>query len=294
MQYLAEWEAGGERISYRQHSVFTRTGGKAGKPVLLLIHGFPTSSWDWHLIWETLCRHYRVIALDMTGFGLSDKPCPYDYLIADQADLIQYVLSLRGVTHYHILAHDYGDTVAQELLARQEHKEDSQAPEISSLIFLNGGLFPETHKPVFLQKILAGPLGPLLVRMNTYGGFRKTFDRICAVKLSDEELRGHWRLLNNNDGQRVIPSLLRYMQERKKNRDRWVGSMTQTDIPVRVINGTSDPISGGHMVERYCELVPEPDTVLLSGIGHYPQIEAPDRVLEAALGFWRQHGFITD
>jgi pimeloyl-ACP methyl ester carboxylesterase len=54
---------------------------------------------------------------------------------------------------------------------------------------------------------------------------------------------------------------------------------------LRVIDGEVDPISGGHMVERYRELIPNPDTVLLPGIGHYPQTEAPAQVLKHYLAF---------
>ena len=61
--------------------------------------------------------------------------------------------------------------------------------------------------------------------------------------------------------------------------------MQQTTVPLGVINGPIDPVSGAHMVERYRELVPNPDTVLLDGIGHYPQVEAPDRVVDAVLDF---------
>jgi pimeloyl-ACP methyl ester carboxylesterase len=52
-----------------------------------------------------------------------------------------------------------------------------------------------------------------------------------------------------------------------------------------VIDGAVDPISGAHMVARYRELIPQPDTVLLEGIGHYPQTEAPDQVLAHYLQF---------
>ena len=56
-------------------------------------------------------------------------------------------------------------------------------------------------------------------------------------------------------------------------------------MPLRFVNGPEDPVSGRHMAERYRELVPNPDVVLLDGIGHYPQLEAPEHVLEAFLAF---------
>jgi pimeloyl-ACP methyl ester carboxylesterase len=59
-------------------------------------------------------------------------------------------------------------------------------------------------------------------------------------------------------------------------------------MPLRFINGAADPLSGAHMVERYEELIPEPDTVLLPGIGHYPHTESPGQVLRHYLDFRHQ------
>ena len=61
--------------------------------------------------------------------------------------------------------------------------------------------------------------------------------------------------------------------------------MQRGEVPLRVIDGEVDPISGAHMVERYRKLIPNPDTVLLPGIGHYPQNEAPGLVLKQYLEF---------
>lgn len=79
--------------------------------------------------------------------------------------------------------------------------------------------------------------------------------------------------------------LIRYIPERREQRDRWVAAMQKGDVPLRVIDGAVDPISGAHMVARYRELIPEPDTVLLEHIGHYPQTEAPSQVLQHYLAF---------
>lgn len=68
-------------------------------------------------------------------------------------------------------------------------------------------------------------------------------------------------------------------------RDRWLSAMQSGGVPLRVIDGEVDPVSGAHMVERYRQLIADADTVLLPGIGHYPQIEAPVQVLKHYLAF---------
>ncbi|WDE07914.1 alpha/beta hydrolase [Thalassomonas viridans] len=288
---LSEWLQKGKQFSYRGHNIFYRDEGQG--EVLLLIHGFPTACWDWHKLWPGLTEGYRVVCLDMIGFGFSDKPRKYNYSIFDQADLHQAFLAHLGISQVHILAHDYGDTVAQELLARfqdgQSNVPGENAFVINSLCLLNGGLFPETHRPLLLQKLLLSPVGKLISYLSNEKTVRKKLNGILAPdkQLSNEEWQDFWTLIKHNRGQEISYKLIRYMQERKINRERWVGALTRASVPVRLINGSLDPISGVHMVTRYFELMPETavDVVALDEVGHYPQVEDPEAVLKAYLAF---------
>ena len=275
---LQAWREGGDLWEFRGRSIFFRVAGSEGKPVLLLIHGFPTSSFDWDALWPRLADSYRVIAADMLGFGFSDKPARHDYRIGEHADAMEALLRHCGARSYITLAHDYGDTVAQELLARQS--EPGERPRLRGLALLNGGLFPETHRPLLLQRILLSPLGFLVARMISRRSLERAFRRIFGVATQPDGafIDASWRQLCHNEGWRVLPRLIRYMAERKVHRERWVGALQRATIPVAVIAGADDPVSGAHMVERYRDLVSRPDTTLLEGIGHYPQVEATDRV----------------
>ncbi|WP_044874126.1 alpha/beta hydrolase [Pseudomonas sp. LFM046] len=259
-----------------------------GEP-LLLIHGFPTASWDWHYLWAPLARRFRVIACDLLGFGYSDKPRGHDYRLLEQADINQALLAHLGIPGpVHVLAHDYGDSVAQELLAR--HHEGRFA--MASCVFLNGGLFPETHRPVLVQKLLLSPLGGLVGRRFSRRKLAASFAQVFGphTQLRAAELDDFWRLIAEQDGPAVMHRLIHYIPERRQQRDRWVAAMQKGGVPLRVIDGAVDPISGAHMVARYRELIPHADTVLLDGIGHYPQTEAPEQVLEHYLAFRDRHG----
>lgn len=278
------WRAAGSHFDYRGHRIFYRDSGSA-KPALLLIHGFPTASWDWHPLWGALVSQFRLIAPDMIGFGYSAKPRRYGYTIHDQADLHAALCAQLGVTEAHVLAHDYGVSVAQELLAR--HQAGEAALRLRSICFLNGGLFPETHRPRAVQKLLLSPLGPLVSRLMNEKGFRKSFSAVFGPKTqpSELELKAFWSLIAENHGQRVMHELIRYILDRRQHRERWLKAMQMTRVPLRVINGPEDPVSGAHMVKRYRELIPAPDTISLPGIGHYPQVEAPRAVLDAFFKF---------
>ncbi|KAE9641624.1 alpha/beta hydrolase [Pseudomonas sp. PB103] len=279
---LCVWRKRSQTFVFRGQPIRYWTTGQ-GEP-LLLIHGFPTASWDWHYLWQPLAQRYRVIACDMLGFGDSAKPINHTYSLLEQADLQQALLAhLQVEQPVHVLAHDYGDSVAQELLAR--HYEDRI--EIASCVFLNGGLFPETHRPVLMQKLLLSPLGWMIGRAFTRDALVKSFRQIFGpqTRPTESELDDFWSLVDSNRGPRIMHKLISYIPERRVQRDRWVAAMQRGEVPMRVIDGEVDPISGAHMVERYRELIPDADTVLLPGIGHYPQTESPVQVLKHYLEF---------
>jgi pimeloyl-ACP methyl ester carboxylesterase len=281
---LEDWHDQGRSFTFNGHAVRYWTAGAADAEPLLLIHGFPTASWDWHYLWQPLAQKYRVIACDMLGFGYSAKPRGHAYSLLEQADLQQALLAHLGVDKpLHVLAHDYGDSVAQELLAR--HHEGRI--QLASCVFLNGGLFPETHRPVLLQKLLLSPLGPLLGKLFSRSQLKANLTKVFGPQTppSEAELDAFWHLIAYNDGPAVMHRLIRYMPERREQRERWVAAMQKGGVPLRVIDGARDPISGAHMVARYRELIANADTVLLEQIGHYPQTEAPVEVLEHYLQF---------
>ncbi|CRM33981.1 alpha/beta hydrolase [Pseudomonas sp. Wu6] len=282
---LSVWRKRGQDFVFRGQSIRYWVAGQ-GEP-LLLLHGFPTASWDWHYLWQPLAQRNLVIACDMLGFGDSAKPLDHGYCLLEQADLQQALLEHLGVTKpVHVLAHDYGDSVAQELLAR--HYEGRF--QMASCVFLNGGLFPETHRATLVQKLLLSPLGWMIGRASGRGGLANSFNQIFGPRTrpSESALDDFWSLIERNDGARILHKLIGYIPQRRRLRDRWVAAMQRDDVPLRVIDGEVDPISGAHMVERYHQLVPHADTVLLAGIGHYPQIEAPVQVLRHYQAF-REH-----
>ena len=280
---FSEWRESEKILHYRGHEIkFWEAGEGDG---LLLIHGFPTASWDWHAIWEDLKQHYRVIALDMIGFGFSAKPKNYAYSILDQADLQQALCKKLGVNSTSILTHDYGNSVTQELLARcSEHDNASSSPlMIEKICYLNGGLFPEAHRPLLIQKLLLGPFGGLISRMLSKRRFETNIREIFGpnTQPSRGELDNFWALIEQNNQRAITHKLAQYQVERRKMRERWVQAMQNTSIPQRFIVGLHDPISGANMATRYREIVPGPDIVELEEIGHWPQLETPERVLKA-------------
>ena len=276
------WYSTGNYARVKALKVFYKREGHGEN--LFCIHGFPSSSWDFEPIWTSLTAKFDVIAHDLIGLGMSAKPAQ-ELTVGLQADILEELALQQGVKKAHILAHDLGDTIAQELLARQLEK--SSPVEWLSCTFLNGGLFPETHRPLLVQKLLLSPFGNLITKFMTKKTFAKNMNRIFspANPPSPVFIDETWKLTSSNNGLGMIPKLIRYMEERKTHRERWVKPLVDKIVPVRLIDGVDDPISGLHLTERYQTIVPEADVVLLESSGHYPHVETPEAVVKAFLQF---------
>lgn len=278
----ADWYKDGRTERINDLPVFFRRSGN-GEP-LICIHGFPSSSWDFESIWPQLTQRFDVLAHDLIGLGRSAKP-RQPLPVSLQADIVEGLAIKAGLTAAHLLAHDLGDTVAQELLARQY--EGSSTIKWLSCVFLNGGIFPETHRPLFVQKLLLSPAGPLAARLLSERSLKKSFTRVFSKAHPPTNAFVHetWKLLSENNGIFMVPRLIRYIEERKRYRERWVTPLVSAVVPIRLINGKDDPISGNHMADRFAELVPHADIVRLENTGHYPHVENPGGVLEAFFEF---------
>jgi pimeloyl-ACP methyl ester carboxylesterase len=277
-----EWLAGGNRVPVpgTRHTLFVRQDGPVdGKPVTLL-HGFPTSSHDWADVLPFL-PGFRVTTLDFLGYGDSDKPHPYDYTLREQADLVEAIWAYAGIEATALVAHDYGVSVAQELLARDSKR-------VTSMVWLNGGLFPDLHRPTSGQKLLRSRLGPVVARLFNEARFAAAIREILGRPVSDETMHEMWLAMSARDGARTSPRMLRYIDERRVYADRWRTAIADYDQPQLFIWGPVDPVSGGHVLPRIREVAPGAQVVVLDdppAVGHYPQVEAPEIVGPLIAGF---------
>lgn len=284
---LAAWLDEGLYFDYLGFDIFYRVAGSG--PPLLLIHGYPFNTFDWQPIWSTLTQRFTVIAPDMIGMGFSAKPVHYEYSVHDHADMHEALLAHLGIGNAHILAHDLGDSVGQELLARHEFGGHAYGKlSIDSITWLNGGMFVETYTPRAAQKLMSGtPLGDILSPVQNTPLSRRLLEPTLRemfgpnTKPTRHMMDVFHQILDYNDGRRVLHKVGRFIKDRHSHRNRWVRAMRKTDVPMRLIDGPVDPNSGAHMARRYAEVIPGADVVMLADdIGHWPQLEAPGAVLE--------------
>ncbi len=254
--------------------------------VLLCLHGFPSSSFDYHKIWDNLATKYSILSFDMIGYGFSKKPVNYDYTTFNQVDELEKLLKHLNIRKIHILSHDYGNTITQELLSRKD--ERGLDFEIATICMLNGALFPETHRPILAQKLLISPLGFIFGRLISDSRFKQGLASVFSEKTqpTETEFDDFLEVFKFNNGKRIAHKLIRYMTERTTYRERWVSALQKIDVPFLMINGSEDRVSGKHLVKRFREVCPQHNDIIeLAGIGHYPHFEAPEKILDLYFNF---------
>ncbi|MEL6878830.1 MAG: alpha/beta hydrolase [Pseudomonadota bacterium] len=281
---ISEWRRNASYFDFQGHRIayWQSEALEPNARPLLLVHGFPTCSRDWDKVWETLGTRHRLIACDMLGFGLSDKP-KSGYSIHRQTDLQEALLAHLGITEFDAFVHDYGVSVGQELLARQQ--DGSGATGLGQMVFLNGGIFPDQHRPRPIQKLGISPFGFLVGLLMSRKSFGKSFSEVFGpdTQPSEKELDEFWELIAHNRGNRLTHKLLHYIGDRVTHKDRWEAALVAAQHKIGLINGALDPVSGQHAYDRWCETLPHARKHLIQHVGHYPQVEAPHEVATTAL-----------
>jgi pimeloyl-ACP methyl ester carboxylesterase len=277
---VERWREAGEREEFRGQGIHVHAREGEDGPLLLLLHGFPSSSYDWRRLLD-LESGRAALAFDFLGFGLSDKPRDHSYTLSWQADLTEELVARHGGGPVFICAHDMGTSVATELLARDQSGE--LGFEVTGALLFNGSMILELSQPTLAQRMLRGPLGPIAARLTSERFFRAQFGGIFSPEhpLTDAEEADQWALITHNDGQRLGHKLVHYMDERVTFAERWHGAIREWEGPISFAWGMLDPVATPKVLEGLRELRPQAPVTELADLGHYPQIEDPPRLAAA-------------
>lgn len=273
------WRRGGDTEDVLGHRLFVRRRDGGG-PTLLLLHGFPSSSYDWrHLL--ALRPGRAALTFDCLGFGLSDKPRDHVYTLSWQADAAEELVRRAGSPQVFVVAHDMGTSVATELMARDLRGE--LGIEMTGALLFNGSMLLHLSKPTAGQELLRSRLGPLFSLLTTRPTFRAQFSRVfsAAHPLSAEEAADQWSLITHNGGRRIVHKLVHYMAERERLTDRWHGGLRDWPKPLTLTWGLRDPVARTEVLDGLRELRPGVEVIELPELAHYPQIERPERIAES-------------
>jgi pimeloyl-ACP methyl ester carboxylesterase len=281
-----DWEARGRRHATAGGYVWALDVpaiDDRGLDPLLVLHGFPSSSFDWRAVLDALRAERRVIAPDFLGFGLSDKPNTR-YGIRMQADAVEAVIEELGVTSVALLTHDMGNSVGGELLARSLDGDLEFA--VTKRVLTNGSIYIEmAHLTDGQQLLLSLDDAPssLISGEGFKGGLALTFSKRSEV--SDDELEAQWLLASRRDGHTLLPRTIRYIDDRRKEERRYTGAIETHPSPIGVVWGADDPVAVVAMTQTFNTLRPSAPITILENVGHYPMVESPDRTAEAITAY---------
>jgi pimeloyl-ACP methyl ester carboxylesterase len=285
---LEQWEAQGNYHNINDKKIFVYdSGGK--REAIVILHGYPTSSHDFHKVLPILQKKYRVIVHDHIGFGLSDKPVDYSYSLIEQADVALLLWQQLGVKSAHLVSHDYGTSVATEIIARRNMGDEPV--KLHSLTLSNGSVHIELAKLRIIQKLLRNKvLGPLVAKLSSRRIFAKNMKQLWhdPAKLSDAEIGMMWQLLVHKNGKSVLPKITQYLRDRVLFWHRWVGGLQKSTLRTNILWGASDPITGADVAKVHHEEMQNSSLKILEDLGHYPMLEGPDEWAQALMVMLKQ------
>ncbi|MEM7658677.1 MAG: alpha/beta hydrolase [Bacteroidota bacterium] len=298
---IHQWQTTGTYLTTSKANglnVFVRElGSREASPdrTLLLLHGFPESSFSYHLVAEGLLRRFdRIILFDFPGYGLSDKPRKgYSYSLLEQADVALEVWQQLGISGGHLLGHDMGDSVLTELVAREV---EGALPERLSDGFLsytltNGSVVLELAELRIMQKLLLTSAGRWIAKLSTKGIFHHQIKSAHGdAPLEEQEIDRLWDMMLHNGGRDITYLTIKYLLDRRRyEASRWLPALGDTRVPIHICWGDKDHVArveiAHHLKQHVC---PEAHLSLMEGAGHFCQLGSPELWLQAVLVFYEE------
>ena len=285
-----EWEQAGERVALGPDGEdvwVARFGAEhdVGNPPVMLLHGFPTCSYDWRAVLPALRAERDVVLFDFLGFGLSAKP-DRRYGLRLHADTAEAVAAHLGLTEVDLVAHDMGDSVGGELLARA--LDGTLGFAVRRTVVSNGSIYLALAQLTEGQHLLLSLPDAFTPIIGADEGVawrravRATF--ATDAQVADAEVADSYELAAREDGLPMMPRTIRYIEDRQAEERRFTGAIESHPAPMTVVWGAEDPIAVVAMVDALRAARPGVAVTILDGVGHYPMLEAPDAFGAAVLG----------
>ncbi len=254
-------------------------------PPIVVLHAFPTSSFDFRAVVDELARHRRVVLPDLLGFGLSAKP-DLRYSLGLQADLVAGLLAQAGVVGCALLTHDLGNLVGAELLAR--NLEGTWPVEVTARVLTNGLVCEDLARPSAGRQFL-------LHLPDRRFDEERAPERAAVMEavtgthsptssLDADVLAAQWDLIAYLDGHLLLPRTARHLAGSPAAEARLTGALAGHPSPLTVVWGSDDPLAGPDDARQLTGRLETSGPVLLPAAGRYPMLEAPRRFVDAVSG----------
>ena len=247
----------------------------AGDPILF-IHGFGMSSFTWRNITESLARSYRVILVDLKGFGNSPKPRDDRYSIYDQACLICRFISDHDLNNLTLVGTSLGGGVA---LATTLYLS-ACAPERQARLILIDTIAYQQKVPLFVQVLAMPVVGPLVVAMVPNRLQVRTIMNLAYFDdeaVTQEAVERYAAVLNEPRARKALVQTAR--QIIPSDLDVLTARYSEIRHPTLLLWGEEDAIVPLDIGRRLHDAIPNSQLVILSDTGHVPQEERPQATL---------------
>lgn len=244
---------------------------------LLFVHGTPSWSFDYRNIIKNLKVHYRCVAIDHIGFGLSSKPEQYDYSPQNHSNTLEKFILEQQLENITLVVHDFGGPIGLNFAIQHPEK-------IKNLIILNSWLWSSENDPDYikLKKILKSPLLPFLYR---YLNFSPKFilpqsfgDKKLPKNLLKQYTKPFADRTQRNGTLAFAQSLL---NDQDWFEQLWIKRKTIAEKPTLFVWGMKDNVIKPHNLKKFQSSFSNAKTIKLETSGHFPQEEQPEKVIKA-------------
>jgi len=271
-----EWTSTTEDNNDAKVNIFYRTWGDETKPKLVLIHGFPNSSFDYYKMIPFLEDEYHIAVLDFPGSGFSDKPLDdYNYMLAENAEIVDYfVREVVQFGDFALYTHDRGVSIGLSFLGNYLDNPDP-GYTVNYHFLSNSGMF------LPLANLSAGQMRMLDV---------DTAEQMIAFRAAQPrrtegtpESLAYSDIFAFNQGNISLIYVGRYLLERQANEVRWLENLPRSPVPVAYLWGLGDNVNpvriSNHVWGSYLnDREAQSSFWVLPAAAHYPQRENPEEV----------------
>lgn len=270
-----EWDSPYGPLS--MHYVERGTGSKH----IFLIHGFRAHTYTWRYLIDPLAKAgFHVWAIDLIGYGLSDKPDYIPYHLDSFTEQVESFMNAKGISEAHLIGNSMGGGVALNFAILHPHRA-------KSITLLNALGYP-VEMPLYLSigrhfsQIWTPFLGPTVIRC--------CLKRIVCQSecVSDEQVEAYCLPYRFPGG--ATATLLTLRQFDSSHLLKISEHYPHLPHPTLVIWGDHDTLIPISHYEKFVKDFPSPHHVLIPNCGHIPQEEAPEQTLQAILPFLKKIG----
>jgi len=244
--------------------------GKGNDRHILFIHGLGSSADRWLGIPDALSANFHTVALDLPGFGKSDKPATMDYTIENFRETIVDFINLLKINNTSIVGHSLGGYIAAEVAIENSN-------QVESLVLIDSSGMLKKPTPL-LEEYLKVAMNP------TKDKVRKVFEQMVAdpARIPSKLVEGFISRINSPNAKYAFKSTL----QNSANTQIGPGRLKLIEnIPTLILWGVEDKVIPPEHSRLFKEAISNSQIEIIQDAGHTPFAEKPDQVCEILRNF---------